>query len=317
MKVTPYSSSYEERWDALVADAPMATLLHTRRFLAYHGDRFEDCSLLFFDDDNRLAGLLPAARVPSTNDLVASHPGASYGGIVHAGQLLGENMIAALSAACDHYRSCGFARFLYKAVPSIYHAAPAADDLYALFRLNAVRTRTDLSAAIDLERRGRVSQRRTRGARKAVKLGATIQEGSEWLARYWPILERNLSEKHDVKPVHSLEEIGRLAAMFPDEISCVCTVLDGEVAAGAVLFECSTVSHAQYIASSSEGRAGGALDYLFESLIARAAARGKRYFDFGISNEDQGRVLNSGLYRFKSEFGASGILHEFYEINLI
>ena len=225
-------------------------------------------------------------------------------------------MITALAMASDYFRSRDFKRFLYKAVPSIYHAAPAADDLYALFRLGATRTRADLSASIDLERRGRVSQRRIRGARKSDKKGVTIQEGADWLARYWPVLELNLNEKHGAKPVHSLDEIEYLAGIFPDEISCVCAVLDGRVAAGAVLFESPTVSHAQYIASSPDGRAVNAPDCLFEFLIGRAAASGKRYFDFGISNEDQGLVLNSGLYRFKSEFGASGIVHEFYEIDL-
>ena len=50
--------------------------------------------------------------------------------------------------------------------------------------------------------------------------------------------------------------------------------------------------------------------------VAEARARGACYFDFGISNEDEGRVLNEGLYRFKYEFGAGSAVHEFYELDL-
>jgi hypothetical protein len=41
-----------------------------------------------------------------------------------------------------------------------------------------------------------------------------------------------------------------------------------------------------------------------------------RYFDFGVSNEKQGWMLNEGLYRFKASFGAGGVAQEFYEVTL-
>ena len=41
---------------------------------------------------------------------------------------------------------------------------------------------------------------------------------------------------------------------------------------------------------------------------------GKKYFDFGISNEQQGRKLNEGLSFWKEGFGARTITHDFYEV---
>jgi lipid II:glycine glycyltransferase (peptidoglycan interpeptide bridge formation enzyme) len=55
---------------------------------------------------------------------------------------------------------------------------------------------------------------------------------------------------------------------------------------------------------------------VFEYAILGAADTGVRFFDFGISNENSGKVLNEGLYGFKSEFGCGGVVHEFYEIDL-
>jgi hypothetical protein len=42
--------------------------------------------------------------------------------------------------------------------------------------------------------------------------------------------------------------------------------------------------------------------------------KNKRFFDFGISNENQGRKLNNGLSYWKESFGASTIIQDFYEV---
>jgi CelD/BcsL family acetyltransferase involved in cellulose biosynthesis len=303
-----------EQWDDFCQDAPMATFLHRRRFLSYHGDRFEDRSLLI-EDDGRLVGLLPAARgKPET--LAVSHPGATYGGIVHCGRLRGERMLNAFTAILDAYRSAGFTRLRYKAVPGLYHRRPADDDLYALFRIGATRTRCDLSCAIDLASRGDVAERRRRAVRKAARSGVSVTVGAPDLPAFWTILERNLADRHQAKPAHSLAEITRLGALFPDEIRLVLARQDGTAIAGVLLFCTPTTCHAQYIASDAQGRSEGALDVVFEAAIAWAHEQQFRYFDFGISNEDEGRTLNTGLYEFKAEFGASGAVHEFYDIDL-
>jgi hypothetical protein len=74
--------------------------------------------------------------------------------------------------------------------------------------------------------------------------------------------------------------------------------------------------HAQYTASSKMGQDVCALDVVFEHCIEKAGVSGARYFDFGISNENEGQYLNATLYEYKAEFGAGGVVHEFYELNL-
>ncbi|MDG9697702.1 hypothetical protein QC281_47485, partial [Streptomyces sp. DH17] len=81
------------------------------------------------------------------------------------------------------------------------------------------------------------------------------------------------------------------------------------------MFETSRVAHAQYIAASREGRDVGALDGLFDALINRYRSA-CRFFDFGISNEANGRTLNEGLVIQKEEFGGSAVVHDVYEIAL-
>ena len=316
MRVLPYvEAEHREPWDAWCAAAPEATLLHTRRFLSYHGSRFDDRSLVI-EEGGRWLGVLPAAVHPTEPAVVVSHPGATYGGLVHGGALRGEAALQALRLAARHYAGQGHQRLQYKAVPHIYHRAPMQDDLYALFRLGARRCRCDLSSCIDLAHRLPTSERRRRGAKKAARAGLRYAEGLEHAGGLWTVLQDNLARRHGARPVHTLEELQLLAQRFPQHITLHVALLGEAVLAGLVLFRSPTVVHAQYIAASEAGHECSALDGLFEQVIAQAAASGVRYFDFGISNEDQGRVLNEGLHRFKSEFGAGGVVHEFYELDL-
>lgn len=313
--VRPYCQNDADPWDAFCNKSLQATLLHTRRFLSYHGERFIDYSLII-EDEGKCVGLFPAALSPSDNKLVVSHPGLTYGGVLHQGNLRGERMIESLTMIKQHYASLHLTKLLYKAVPTFYHQAPAQDDLYALFRLRAKRTRCDISSVIDLKHRLSVSERRRRSLKKAVKAGVVIVEGGQYLPALWDVLFENLERKHGLSPVHKLEEIQLLAERFPENIRCVCGEVNGKVEAGTILFITPTTYHTQYIASSETGYDVSALDAIFEHCIQDAQQNNKRWFDFGISTEDSGLMLNEGLYRFKSEFGAGGTVHEFFELDL-
>jgi len=320
MRIHPYEEHSAGRWDELAALCPAATFLHTRRFLAYHGDRFEDASVFVEDDGHGLVGVLPAAVDPLDEGRVVSHPGATFGGLLHSGALRGEGMVEALEGVARHYAKRGFTSLRYKAVPYIYQLAPTGDDLYALFRLGATRYRCDLSCAIDLAARAAPSGRRKRGLKKALKAGVEVAEGVCHATALWAVLEENLRVKYGVSPVHTLDEITRLHSLFPETVSFVVALLNGEVVAGTVLFSGPLsgprVVHVQYVASGETGHETAALDAVFEECIARAAALGARYFDFGTSNENEGRRLNASLYQFKSEFGGGGVAYESYELGL-
>lgn len=223
-------------------------------------------------------------------------------------------MVHALRAICDFYAAHAYSRLAYKAVPSVYHRFPSQDDLYALFRLDFVRVRCDLSSAIDLTSRLPVATRRRRGLKKAEKCGVAVVRDKKHAAELWKVLSGNLKDKFEKEPVHSIDEISMLADRFPENIAFVSGLVDEEVVAGVVLFEMPDATHAQYIASGEAGYRTSALDAVFEYCIEASAKAGKRWFDFGISNENGGRLLNEGLYDFKSNFGGGGIVHEFYEL---
>ncbi len=291
-------------------------MLHTRRFIDYHGDRFTDRSMVVVNDGGHMAGVFPAAEDPAARQTLTSHPGLSYGGLVHDGSLRGDSMITTVSALAARYLDLGFTTLRYKSIPAIYHAEPADDDTYALFRLGAVLYRRDLSATVDLANRGKVSQRRRRSRLKAERAGVKLRDSWADAGEYWQILTSNLDRRHGVAPVHSLAEIELLHSRFPDEIMLITAEHQGNLIGGAVFFRSRCVLHMQYSATTEAGRELSATDMVMERGIGLAVERGLRYFDFGVSMLSGDRGLDDQLYEFKIAFGAGGLVQDYYELDL-
>jgi hypothetical protein len=279
--------------------------------MGYHADRFDDASLLVARR-GKLVAVLPANR---QGQRVASHAGLSYGGLVVADTLGAQHTWDLMQALQRYWRGQGVNELLYKTVPAIYHRLPCEDDRYALFRCGAQLARRDALSVIGPTPAHWPPKRHrpiTQATRHKPELGFSSPAGAEtpWEA-FWPLLMQELQTRHATRPVHSASEIALLAGRFPAEIGLHLARWEGRLVAGLVLFETATVSHLQYMAADEQGRRCAALDLLLEQAIARAQGAGK-WFDFGHSNEDEGRVLNTGLAFYKESFGASTVVHDQY-----
>ena len=84
---------------------------------------------------------------------------------------------------------------------------------------------------------------------------------------------------------------------------------------GIVMYVDDVVAHAQYISATLEGKRTGAQDAILNYLI-NDVYREKRYFDFGISTEDEGRYLNPGLQQNKESYGARAVTYDFYKLHI-
>ncbi len=129
------------------------------------------------------------------------------------------------------------------------------------------------------------------------------------------MLSEVLKKYHDAIPVHTGAELKMLAERFPENIKLYTGEVDDKILAGAVVFENGDTVHTQYLANSDEGRNIGALDCVIDYLL-RDVYADKKYFDFGISNENAGRYLNCGLIAQKEGFGARAVVHDFYELTI-
>ena len=124
-----------------------------------------------------------------------------------------------------------------------------------------------------------------------------------------------LLQHHNQQPVHNEIEIDLLKSRFPNNIKAYKCCIDGHIVAAAVTFETDRVVHTQYLASNDKGREEKVLDYLIDFLINNSKKFAK-IFDFGTSNENEGKFLNKGLIYQKERFGARAIVHDYYSIDL-
>ncbi|MBI3607907.1 MAG: GNAT family N-acetyltransferase [Nitrospirae bacterium] len=311
LRIVRYEPSLREGWDTFITRSKNGTFLFFRGYMDYHSDRFQDHSLMVWNQPGHLVAVLPANRA---GDRLISHGGLTYGGFVVDDTMKTPEMLAIFDGALQYLCEQGIRSVVYKTVPYIYHRCPAEEDRYALFLSQAALIRRDVLSVVDRARPVPLQERRRRGVHKAERNGLSVGRTHAFEA-FWPLLDCTLTERHGTAPVHTLEEITRLSEQFPEHIHLVGCFQGGAMLAGVVLYQSERVSHAQYIAANEHGRALGALDLLFHRLLTDEKD-GRQFFDFGISNEQNGRYLNRGLIEQKEGFGARAVAHDHYEIDI-
>ncbi|MFJ7284457.1 GNAT family N-acetyltransferase [Pseudomonas sp. NPDC099000] len=278
--------------------------------MEYHSDRFIDASLMIYEEEV-LVALLPASR---NENVLVSHGGLTYGGLILSQKVKAETVLESVEAIMLFARTQGFNKILYKATPYIFSIHGAQEDLYSLFRVGAEIVRRDLSSIIFLDRRLKLSKGRKWLIARAKKNNLVVTDSNDW-AEFIGLLNGVL-EKHGAVAVHTPQELELLSSRFPENISLRIVKSEGKLLAATLLFKFGTVVHTQYLATSSEGKEVGALDYLIENCIQESQDSGCKYFSFGVSTEDGGKYINSGLLAQKESFGARGMAIDFYEIKL-
>jgi RimJ/RimL family protein N-acetyltransferase len=310
VSVTRYTPDRQQEWDRFLNAAKNATFLFRRDYMDYHRDRFTDHSLMVYCG-GRLAALLPANE--SAEDTIISHEGLTYGGLVVPRSATLREVLSDFRECLHYLHERRIATLRYKRIPGFYNTLPDDEVAYALFLLEARLYRRDCTAVVSQADRLPFEARRQRQIKKAGRTQVRIVQETDYTAFWERVLAPCLAARHGVKPVHTAEEIKLLASRFPESIKQYSIYCEEEIVAGTTIFETPTVAHAQYIAATDRGQKIGALDYLFGWLLD-GLYRDKRYFDFGICNEQAGRVLNQGLLDWKEGFGGRCYVHDFYEI---
>ena len=304
-----YQKEDFEVWNAFVSVAKNATFLFNRNFMEYHSDRFQDYSLMVFDAEN-LVAILPANRV---EDVIFSHNGLTYGGLVLGEKVKLSTTISIFRAILSFLNENKIQKLTLKMIPKFYNSAFSEELDYCLFIANSTIVRADSLSVLDLKKPYFISKTRKESIRRGEKNNLIIKEELNFELFWKEILIPNLDKKHQAKPVHSIQEIQLLQSCFPNNIRHF-NVYDGEkIVAGTTVFVTNNVAHPQYISGNKDKNELGSLDYLYHHLI-NEVFKEKNYFDFGISNEEQGRKINEGLLFWKESFGAKTVVQHFHEV---
>lgn len=311
MEVIKYDISWRQKWNDFIDNSKNGSFLFKRDFLEYHADRFKDFSLIVIDD-KKIIALLPANIKDS---ILYSHQGLTFGAFIVGIEIKMPFILEAFKRMLKYLNDHGINKLIFKNIPYIYHSYPADEIEWALVCVKANLYRKDSTITIQNSTPLKYQDRRIRSIKKAHKLNPMIiTNETDGFDKFWKlVLEPNMHRKHNLKPVHSLDEIKLLASYFPRNIKQYNIYLDKQIMAGCTMFLNKTVAHAQYISGSDDGRSNGCLDYLFNYLI-KEEFNNYAYFDFGNSNEEGGTKINSGLMDWKEGFGGRAVSHDFYEV---
>lgn len=305
------SSKNQEEWNLFVKSSKQGTFLLDRSYMDYHSDRFTDHSLMIYKD-TKLYAILPGNEYKNT---YYSHQGLTYGSLITSNKTTADDICQIFRNINIYLRELGFQKVIYKAIPWIYQQVPAEEDLYAIVKeCHAKLTIRNIASVINMSHPLKWNRDRHYGANKAHTEGIIVEESQDYPA-FWKILEDNLMHTYQTKPVHSLEEILLLKSRFPKQIRLYIAKLDKEALGGTLLYITPQVVHAQYISATPQGKHWHAIDAIFRKIL-QEDYKDCKYFDFGTSNEDQGKVLNTTLIYQKEGFGGRGVVYDTYEWDL-
>jgi hypothetical protein len=307
--VKRYQESDYLHWNTFIGQAKNATFLFHRDFMGYHKDRFEDYSLLVFENE-KLVAVLPANK---DGDIVYSHQGLTYGGLVLLPKSKLYNTIFIFKAILKYLNENRISKLVLKQIPSIYCDYLSDEINYLMHICKGKAIMKHNISVISLNNELVFSKSRRECINRGKKQNLIIKEESN-LETFWnTLLVPNLKDKYNAKPVHSLEEIMFLKSKFPNDIRHFNVYSNEKLVGGTTLFITKRVAKPQYIAGSDENNFLGSIDFLYDFLI-KEIARGKVFFDFGPSHENNGLEIVEKINFWKESFGAHSLVQDFYEV---
>lgn len=311
MEIRRYRREDKELWNSFVSKARNTTFLFDRNYMDYHADRFDDNSFMFYHK-GKLKAVLPANVA---GDTLYSHQGLTYGGLLLDKKATVEDVLECFDSLNSWLRENGISKVVYKALPWIYQQYPSEEDLYALtWKCKAQLISRNIASTIVIDNKLKFAESRKSGIRKALSLNIEVGESND-VDGFWHVLEDNLGNRYNAKPVHTSSEMKLLMSRFPNNIKLYVAKMNGEIVGGTLIYVTPQVVHTQYISASVEGKKHGALDLLFDYIINKVYAN-CRYFDFGKSTEQGGAYLNEPLIFQKEGFGGRGVCYDWYQWEL-
>ena len=313
LKIMEYNECFKQKWDSFVMKKSVnGTFLQTKQFLDYHGDRFEDTSLVIYKGNDTIVAVVPACVIKDGDKKIFNaHCGSTFGGIVMAESFYDiEHMDAVMTVLEEYLINQGYSEARIKCTSDIFAKKNGNLLYYFLFQRGYI-PYDEISCYIDFEYyKEDIPSNFTVGRRRDYKYSLKNNpefkklESDEEVSQFYDILCKNL-QKFNAKPVHSLEELlGFKNERLKNEVEFYGVYVENKMIAGSMIFLfANQVFHTQYLAADQSCLKLFPMNFMDAELIKMAREKGFRYFSFGTSTEEHGKVLNKRLAEFKEGFG--------------
>ena len=317
LTITKYNDMLFDEWEKFISDSNNGTIFQKQAFIQYHINRkFVDSSLII-KNKNAIVAVVPAAI---KNNILYSHPGSSYGGIVLSNNL-DFKMIHEILKAIDEY--CIAQRF--KALflinsPSIYEKN-LDQSLDYLLQWNGFKQKElYISHAVDMSNTSDILSLLTKRKRRYInnnqKLNSLTFEKEGYLEEFYDILVTS-KKKYNTAPTHSLDELIKLKNTFPEKIKLLVTRNENQIIGGSLIFFTNdNVALVFYNTILEQYRESQIAMLQLYKCMEIAKKYNLHWIDFGVSHtpeEENPLAPKFSLIHFKEQFNAKGVLRIAYQ----
>ena len=304
----------------IMKESTTGEFINTFKFLEYHPkDRFVDDSIVVVDcGSQEVKGVMLAAQDGCGG--IISHPGTTFAGPIVDREAKLDVIQSVMDIMLGYYEK-KYQQVKIKKIPEYYMQQPFQLIDYILLRrgysfgmsamaniinINQIDSEEDILKLFDSKKRNHT--------RKVLKEKNFVFSSDDIIrGDVWENMNANLKNKFDSKTTHTLEEIRNLKERCPSDIKAFYVDhVNGEYAAFALGFFFKNVFHTQYLDVNYKYTGQYPNLLLVLKMIGEARKMGYSFFSFGASTEDEGSVLNTGLYNYKSGYGGGAILLPVY-----
>ena len=299
-------------WNTFIKTNSEGHFFFQTDYLFYHKERFDDFSLLIYDNTKNLICVLPACFEIVESKKIYSHKGLTFGGFVFKDDLNFLEKREIVFSCFVFLKRNNFDSLIIKSLPSYFQFdSNREESIHRLLNNNFENNKSNKldSKILRVEANLLVrfpktdfdyqestyknySKRKKRNLHTAYKSNLRLMK-TEFSTDFWEIIEENLKTKHNLVPVHSAAEIQLLHDKFPQNIhfSIVkkynknSTTNSSEIVACSVIFIYQSTIHLQYMAATKQGKKINALDFMIDELVQNYSV----YFD------DMNRNSNAAL----------------------
>ena len=309
-----YNNSLSEEWENIVTQSNNGTIFHTRKFISYHPkDRFIDHSIVFYKN-NQLFTLFPAVELnESDKKILVSHPGTSMGSFVTPADLSFHDSLQLVNLLNTYIKKLGFSSIIITLPPIIYNKRKTNYIDYSLLKYGYRYVKREVSSILFLEDSieknvNKFKPSHRQALRKAQRSGVVIKKTDDFNS-FYNILKKNLKNRHNVRPTHTVNELSKLKKLFPENIILYGAFIEGSMVGGVVNFIANNdVILSFYISHDEIYQEYRPINLLFYEVLKDAITNKYKVFDFGIFTVNE--EPNMGLAKFKENFGSSGIFRD-------
>ena len=300
-------------WDNFILNKSLnGTLYHTRLFLSYHKDRFEDHSIMIYDN-KKLIAVFPCCKI---NNEFHSHKGSTCGGIVILERYYTlVKLTEILNLIYDYYDNT-----LHICVSESTYFKRASNDLLVFLMRQKCESKVDISLYFDINREKNIIDNFPKSDNKRILkkyINRNIKEqitfkiadnDSEYITFYEKLSEY-LKSRNKVSPLHTLEEFILLKGILKEkQFLLLAKNSNNELLSGAYVFLINKNTYYTVYLMTNYEKKYSQIFFTLYKLYQLAKLNNIKYVNLGACSKNGGEVILDTKYKMKYSCGCEPIL---------